>query len=295
MRMLVTGAAGAVGSYIPSVFHDFELVLTDLAGCDVPLDVRDLVAVRKMIVDQRPDIVLHLAAATDVDACAKDSAWAHESNAIGTHHVATACQASNATLVYVSTAAVFRGDKPEPYTELDEPDPVIAYGKSKYEGEQAVQSILTKYFTVRAGWIFGGVTKDKKFVAMMIRKILSRDTPLQVVNDRFGSPTYARDLLEGIRKLVKTESYSVYHMVNTGTCSRFGIAQEIVRILDTKDVGVVPVSSSFFPSLATRIPSEMLRNSKLDHQGLNWMRPWQAALREYVMEEFCREKQHAKS
>src|SRR3989338_5139896 len=110
-RMLVTGAGGMVGSYVPEVFSDYDLVLTDTVVGFTNLDVRDPASVRKAVAEMKPDVVLHLAAATDVDRCEQEPDWAYHTNAIGTQNVALACQASGATLIYISTAGVFWGDK----------------------------------------------------------------------------------------------------------------------------------------------------------------------------------------
>src|ERR1019366_967159 len=133
-RMLVTGAGGMVGSYVAGVFQDYELTLADLAG-DLPrLDVRDAAAVKQAVRDVKPDIVLHLAAATDVDHCEKDPDGSYHHNAIGTQNVALACQAAGAVMVYISTAGVFSGEKHDPYIEFDPPAPANVYGHSKLAG-----------------------------------------------------------------------------------------------------------------------------------------------------------------
>ena len=285
-RMLVTGAAGAVGSYVREVFQDVDLTLSDIVEELPALDVRDPGAVMRAVGDLQPDVVLHLAAATDVDRCEQEPDWAYHTNAIGTQNVALACQEYNVTIVYISTAGVFWGDKPTPYTEFDPPRPANVYGNSKLAGEHVVTSILNQYYVVRAGWMIGGGVKDKKFVAKVGRKMLAGEQNLRVVDDRFGSPSYARDLLWGIRKLLQTGYYGLYHMVNTGMCSRYEIALAMRDILGCKEISIEPVSSAYFPLPAPRARSEAMDNLKLRLLGLNCMRPWQAALREYLESEF---------
>jgi len=111
--------------------------------------------------------------------------------------------------------------------------------------------------------------------------------PLQVVNDKWGSPTYAKDLLSGIRRLLQTGYYGLYHMVNTGCCSRYEVALAIREALQRPEVTIVPVSSDHFPLPAPRARSEAMRNLKLELLGLNLMRPWRAALTEYVQTELA--------
>ena len=281
-RILVTGASGMVGSYAPGVFKDYELILTDCVDSPHVLDVREPAGVRNMIGDAKPDVVLHLAAATDVDRCEQEPDWAYHSNAIGTQNVVYACREFDTTLVYISTAGVFWGDKADPYIEFDEPRPANVYGHSKLAGERYVANSLRKYYIVRAGWMVGGGRKDKKFVGQIARLITEGRTKLKAVDDKLGSPTYAKDLLVGIEKLLGTEFYGLYHMVNEGICSRYEVALEIKNIIQNADVSIEPVSSAHFPLPAPRARSEAMRNLKLELLKIHTMPSWKAALREYV-------------
>ena len=287
-RILVTGAGGMVGSYVDDVFSDHDLYLTDVVAMDkdcASLDVCDPGAVMDAVKNIKPDLVLHLAAATDVDRCQLEPDWAHTVNSIGTQNVALACQSTNALLVYVSTGNVFSGDKKIEYTEFDEPGPMNVYGESKLVGEQIVKSLLNRYYIVRAGWMIGGGEKDKKFVGKIARMIVEGNSSLKAVNDKYGSPTYARDLLNGISKLVDTGYYGLYHMVNPGIVSRYQISEVLRDVLEYPDLAIESVSSDHFPSAAPRIRMEALRNYKLELLGCNWMRPWEEALKDYVVNE----------
>ncbi len=284
-RMLVTGAGGMVGSYVPEVFRDCELILTDIVSGFMHLDVRDPSAVMKTVVETRPDLILHLAAATDVDRCEQVPDDAFHTNVVGTQNVALACQSHGMPLVYISTAGVFWGDKSEPYTELDDPRPANVYGQTKLGGERVVASLLHRVYTVRAGWMVGGGAKDKKFVGKIVALIRSGNKELSIVNDKFGSPTYAKDLLRGISTLIGTGYYGLYHMVNKGCVSRYEVALLVREVLVRQDVAIKPVSSAHFPLPAPRARSEVMRNLKLDLLGLNVMRTWHDAIREYLTTE----------
>lgn len=273
------------GSYVADVFHGYELLLSDIVGELAYLDVRDAAAVKAAVLEFKPQIVLHLAAATDVDRCEQDPEWAYHSNAIGTQNIALACQGSGATLIYISTAGIFWGDKSEPYIEFDLPRPMNVYGHSKLAGEQIISTLLQRYYIVRAGWMIGGGKRDKKFVGKIARLILEGRNPLQVVNDKFGSPTYAKDLLLGIRDLIETGYFGVYHMVNKGCCSRYDVALSMADVLGRTDISIIPIASSYFPLPAPRARSEAMRNLKLELLGIDKMRPWQEALREYITTE----------
>lgn len=280
--MLVTGAGGMVGSYVPEVFNDYDLVLTNTVEGFVHMDVREPEAVMNTVAEQKPDVVLHLAAATDVDQCERDPDWAFHTNAIGTQNVALACQTFDVPLVYISTAGVFWGDNPEPYTEFDVPKPANVYGRSKLAGEQIVSSLLQRYYIVRAGWMIGGGEKDKKFVGMISRLIMGGTNPIKIVDDKLGTPTYAKDLLSGIKALIPTGYYGLYHLVNQGVCSRYEIALLIREVLQRPDIELEPVSSAYFPLAAPRARSEAMRNLKLELLGIHQTRDWQDALREYI-------------
>lgn len=285
MRVLVTGAAGAVGSYVPHVFTDAELVLTSLGGERRRLDVRDPDAVSATLADVKPDVVLHLAAATDVDGCERDPDLAFASNATATENIALACRDNDSELVYVSTGAVFPGDKPDPYVESDEPGPASVYGRSKLAGERSVAELLDRYYIVRAGWMIGGAARDQKFVGKIAQLLRSGETQLKAVNDKWGSPTYAPDLLAGVKRLLANGHHGLYHHVNPGMVTRYDIALELRTILERPDVKIEPVSSDVFPLPAPRGRSEALRNERLEQLGLDEARPWQDALRAYVVDE----------
>lgn len=288
--VLVTGAAGVVGRYVAEAFAADDLVLTDIVGDFERLDVRDPEACRHVIAAARPDVVVHLAAATDVDRCEQDPDLAFATNAIGTHNVALACREVDALMVYTSTAGVFGGEKVEaPYTEYDAPAPANVYGHSKLAGERSVETLLARYFICRAGWMIGGGPADRKFVGKLIEIIDSGTTALRAVDDKVGTPTYARDLADGIRGLIDTKLYGLYHLVNRGgSCSRYDVAVALLDLLGRDDLTVEPVSSAFFPLPAPRARSEAMTNYKLELLGLNRQRHWRDALEWYVRNELGR-------
>ncbi len=285
-RILVTGAAGVVGGYVSEVFGDHDLTLTDLVGDVERLDVADAVAVRSAVADASPEIVLHLAAATDVDRCEQEPDLAFRANTIGTQNVALACKEQSSILVYISTAGVFGGDKPEPYTEFDQPAPANVYGHSKFAGERIVETLLDRFYIMRAGWMVGGGPKDKKFVGKLVEILEGGETHLRAVDDKLGTPTFARDLATGIRSLLETGYFGLYHLVNGGgACTRYEVAVELCRILGRDDVTVDPVSSAYFPLPAPRARSEAMVNYKLQLLGLDRQRHWREALEAYVTQE----------
>jgi len=289
MKILVTGAAGMLGSSLcPTLVRKGHMVFaTDLIPSEAEgiekLDVRDFKQVEKQIGTIKPDIVMHLAAETDVDRCEVEPDHAYMSNTIGTQHVALLCQKVGLPMVYISTIGVFWGDNPEPYTEFDQPNPINIYGRSKLEGEKIVKNLLNRYYIVRAGWMVGGGPKrDKKFIGKIIKQ-LDEKKVLKAVNDKIGSPTYTIDFSKCLSDLIETGYYGLYHCTNKGYGSRFDVAKRIVEYMGRTDVTVEPVSSAYFPLPAARARSEMSRNYKLELLGLDSTRHWENALKEYVI------------
>lgn len=288
MNVLLTGAAGMLAAEVVpelkrngfKVFgYDINQRLPDIHK----LDITSLEDVRKAVDQRKPDYVFHLAAETDVDRCEKEPDHAFRVNTIGTQNIALVCREFGIKLVYISTAGVFFGDKPEPYNEFDAPRPANIYGVSKLQGELAVQRLLNEYFIVRAGWMVGGWEIDKKFVYKIVQQLKEGKTELKVVSDKHGSPTFTKDFSRNLAALVKTGRYGLYHMTNRGSGSRYDIALKIVEFMGFKGkVTVHPINSAQFPLPAPRARSEIMQNYHLDLIGLNLMPCWEESLGEYI-------------
>lgn len=279
-RVLVTGAKGMMGTDLCRILTErgHDVTVTDIEE----MDVRDRALVQNTVEALRPAIVFHLAALTNVDECERFPDESFLTNTVGTQNVALACQATEATMVYISTISVFDGHKCEPYTEYDQPNPQSWYSRSKYQGELIVERLLSRYYIARAGWMFGGGPEDKKFVAKMMDLANNREL-LKVVDDKFGSPTYTADIASGVERLTRTGLYGTYHMVNTGGyCNRFQFAQKILEFAQITSCELQPVSSAEFPLPAPRPDMEAARNYNLELRGLDWMPSWQAALQRYI-------------
>jgi dTDP-4-dehydrorhamnose reductase len=273
VRIVITGHKGQLGRSLWNLLKDGN----HLMGIDIPeRDITDP-GIVDLIAEFRPHFILHPAAYTNVDGCEENPNLAYKVNVIGTWHVALAAQRTGAPMLYVSTNEVFPGDRELPYFEWDEPHPINAYARSKLGGECVVQALLSKFYIVRTAWVFapGGnnfVTKimgaAKKFGA------------LKVVDDEFGSPTYAPDLAEAIVKLVKTDMYGIYHFTNSGACSRYEYALEILKLAGLDHIPVTPIPSSEWKRLSTPPKHSILANVAGASLGIT-LRPWQEALAEY--------------
>jgi dTDP-4-dehydrorhamnose reductase len=268
-KTLITGAEGMIGSYV-----DFGIRLTHKQ-----LDITNEKNVLKTIKKYRPRAIIHLAAATDLEQCEKNPDYAYRVNSLGTYYLALAAREVNAKLVYISTNSVFDGLQSKPYQVSDIPNPKNTYGRSKYLGELAIRGILKNYTIIRTCWIFGGGRgKDKKLVGKIMAKIEQGMTKLQATDDHFGSPTYAKDLIEGIKRLLIDDAKGIFHIVNKGMCSR---AEEVGEIIKIKGVNVIinPVPAKTFGFSSDRL-HEALKPSP------SFLRTWQEALKEYIISEW---------
>jgi dTDP-4-dehydrorhamnose reductase len=287
MKILVTGAAGMLGSALCPTLKQkgHSIIATDITSQDEGmkyLDVRRYDEVAEIVGAVKPDMVMHLAAETDVDKCELEPDHAYLTNTIGTQNVTLVCKKHKIPMVYISTIGVFYGDKPEPYTEFDTPNPINIYGQSKLEGEKIVQNLAERYYIIRAGWMVGGgPKKDKKFVGKIMQRI-NETTVLKAVTDKIGSPTYTVDFSKCLTDLIETRYYGLYHCTNKGYGSRYDVAKKIVDFLGRSDVTVEPVGSAYFPLPAARARSEMSRNYKLELLGIDTMRNWEDALKDYI-------------
>jgi dTDP-4-dehydrorhamnose reductase len=290
MKIFVTGASGGLGSALCPVLEKagHQVLTSDLVSSDPSaypfdnLDIRDLSSVQKTVSAAKPDLVMHLAAETDVDKCEMEPDHAYRTNTIGTENIALVCQKLDLQMVYISTGGVFEGSKRTPYTEYDAPNPVSVYGRSKLDGEKVVQALVKRHYIFRAGWMIGGGKKDKKFVAKIVR-LLQTQNELKAVSDKHGTPTFTYDMSDLIAKVIATGRYGLYHAVNARMTNRYEIAKKIVEILGKKDVKITPVNSSFFPLPAPRAESEAMVNYKLDLLGLNTMPRWEDSLKKYLL------------
>jgi len=280
MKILITGGRGQLG-------RDLEEVLLKTGKHELTcpgrgeLDVTKLDEVQQLILNNRPEVIIHAAANTNVDQCELDEDSAYLVNALGTRNVAVAAAKVGAKLVYVSTDYVFNGRAGRPYTEFDIPDPINVYGKSKLAGEQYVVSLSNKYFIVRTSWLYGRYGKN--FVKTMLN-LAKEKSEVSVVNDQVGSPTYTKDLARFIAELIQTELYGIYHASNSGFCSWFDFARAIFEMAGLEQVKVRPISTPELNRPAPRPAFSVLDNYCLRLQGLAALQSWEEALQEFLLE-----------
>ncbi|MCB8980290.1 MAG: dTDP-4-dehydrorhamnose reductase [Ardenticatenaceae bacterium] len=276
MRILITGGAGQLGTALQTELTQHELFPIDLPE----VDITDKEALYASVAETKPDLIIHCAAYTNVDGCAKDPALAYKVNGLGTQNVALACQKFGATMVHISTNEVFAGDNPAGYEEWMPLNAVNAYGRSKAAAEVHVKNILSKFYIVRLSWLFapGG----RNFIHAILDRARSTGQ-LRVVTDEIGCPTYSVDLAKAISQLIETEQYGIYHFVNYGSCSRWEFANEILRLAGLADVVNTPILGKEFKRPSTPPPFGTIHNIAGKAIGIE-LRPWQEALAEYIQE-----------
>ena len=276
MRILITGGAGQLGTALQS-----ELTQHELFSIDLPeVDITDREALFASVAETKPDLIIHCAAFTNVDGCAKDPALAYKVNGLGTQNVALACQKFGATMVHISTNEVFAGDNPAGYEEWMPLNAVNPYGRSKAAAELHVKNILSKFYIVRPAWLYA--PHGRNFIHAILDRARSTGQ-LRVVTDEIGNPTYSQDVAQAIGQLIETEQYGIYHFVNAGSCSRWAFANEILRLAGLTEVVNTPILGKEFKRPSTPPPFGALHNIAGKAIGIE-LRPWQEALAEYIQE-----------
>ncbi len=289
-RVFITGCGGMLGNAVYPFFRSRcrEVLATDKDRSESwlqELDVRDEEGLKKVFEEFRPDLVLHLAAETDLEFCETHPEIAESTNAQATKTIAQLSERYGSTLAYISTAGVFDGTKEGFYTEADPPRPIMVYGRTKYDGELYAREYCSRTFVVRAGWMMGGGReKEKKFIYKILQQVRAGKQEIFVVDDRWGTPTYTYDFARNLSRLAQTDHYGTYHMVCEGKGTRYDVAQELLKICRRPDIRLTAVDSTFFQEeyFAPRPVSEMMINANLRRLGLSVMRPWKEVLREYI-------------
>lgn len=280
MRVLVTGANGQLGSELVDLYS--SRAGDEVLGLDLPdLDITSPDSVDVAFSDFRPDVVINCAAWTAVDSAEENEESAMIVNAEGPAVLARACAAHGAWMVQISTDYVFSGEAIEPYAENAAPNPKSAYGRTKLEGEIAVREELRdRYYIVRTAWLYG--LRGANFVKTMMRLERERDT-VDVVDDQFGQPTFARDLAAQIVLLVDARPASgIFHATSSGQTSWHGFTQEIFRLIGADPARVHAVTSEQFVRPAPRPAYSVLGHERWAEVGLPVMRDWREAIAEAV-------------
>ena len=275
MTILITGSKGQLGMELQKLLDEKGMNYT--ATDSGEMDITNKTAVDAFFQKVNPTLVFHCAAYTAVDKAEDEGKDLNEKvNAIGTKTIAEAAEAHGAVMVYISTDYVFDGNNSKEYTEIDQANPQNEYGRMKYEGEQWVQNICSKYYIIRTSWVFGEFGNN--FVYTMLR--LAKTHPvLTVVDDQIGRPTWTRTLAAFMLHLLDTDAvFGLYHLSNDGSCSWYEFACEILK---DYDVEVKPVSSAEYPQKAYRPKHSIMDLSKAKETGFQ-IPTWKEALSQFI-------------
>jgi len=274
MRTLLIGAKGMFGTDMVEDWAAEDLVPADSDEADI----RNLDQVRNLASDVRPDWIVLAAAYTDVDGSEKNAEQAFAVNATGAENVARIASELGARLFYISTDYVFDGSVTTPYETNSALGPLNVYGASKAAGEAAVQKHAKHWCIGRTSWLFGA--NGPSFPEKILRAAETRPE-LTVVSDQVGSPTFTRDLSEAIRKLVHADAEGIFHITNSGVCSWFDFAQEVLARAGRSSVRVRPITASEIARPAKRPAYSVLSPARLNQQGIA-MRNWKDAVPVYL-------------
>jgi len=277
LKVAVIGV-GQLGSDLVKVFDDVvplthkDIEVTDLPSCDI---------LKKL----KPDVIINTAAYHKTDECEDNPEKSFLVNSVGARNIAKIANEIDAINIFISTDYVFDGAKASPYAETDVPNPINAYGISKYAGELFTSYISNRYYIIRVSSLFGvaGASgKGGNFVETMISRAKSGNE-LNVVDDITMSPTYTRDASVAIKKIVERKlPYGVYHVANDGFCTWYEFAKAIFEITGIP-AKLFPTTSDKYPTKARRPMNSSLSIEKIKSYGIV-MRRWKEALKVYLAE-----------
>jgi dTDP-4-dehydrorhamnose reductase len=276
VKVLVTGAGGMLARAVTPALERAGHTVAALTRAQ--LDVTDAARVRAAVVATRPDWACHLAAYTDVDGCETNTEHALRVNGDAAGHVAAAARAADAAVLAISSDYVFPGDDPRPRREDDAVGPVSAYGRSKLAGEAAVRAANPCHLIVRTAWLYG--RGGKNFVDTIRDRALA-GTPLAVVDDQHGAPTWTVDLAAALVELMERDVTGTLHVTNGGACTWHEFAREICAQVGAR-VEVARQSSAQLARPAKRPAYSVLDTGRLTQALGHGLPHWRDALVRYV-------------
>lgn len=279
MKLLITGAGGQLGQDCVRLMRNRHDIC---ALTSKQLNITQAAAVRHTVQEVLPDVVINCAAYTAVDACETEQNCCMAVNAHGVANIADACEESGCRLIHISTDYVFDGAKlvSEPYTEEDAVAPISAYGRSKLAGEEAIAARMEDYLILRTAWLYG--IGGKNFLKTMLRLAMADPKRMiKVVNDQFGSLTWAMTLAMQIEQVVASDLTGIAHATAEGHSTWYAGAKYFLEAMQV-EFSLAPCTTAEYPTPAKRPAHSILDNSRLKEHGLNVMRPWQEDVDEFV-------------
>jgi dTDP-4-dehydrorhamnose reductase len=271
-KILLIGKGGQVGGELSSLLKPFGELIT--CGKE-DLDLTQADRIREKLRDVQPHVIVNAAAYTAVDQAEEEPDLALAINGTAPAILAEEAKKMGAALIHYSTDYVFDGEKPEPYTEEDSPNPLGVYGRTKLVGDEAIQSTGLPYFIFRTAWVYG--LKGKNFLLTMQRLAKERDE-LKIVDDQIGSPTWSRTIAQTTANVLTQvlpqnspgdlshfgQASGLYNLVCDGQTSWFGFAQAILKASSlSQNTKLTPIPTSEYPTPAKRPLNSVLSTEKL--------------------------------
>jgi len=277
MKIVITGAGGQLGKSLIQLFTDKEYEVFPYNKQQ--LDITNPTNIKEILDKIQPDFLINTAAFTQVDLCETEIEKAYLINGIGPYYLASEAKEKKIKFFHISTDYVFSGEKLTPYLEEDSPGPKTIYGKSKQLGEALALATYENTTIIRTSWLYGH--GGNNFVNT-IKKLANYSQEIRVVYDQYGCPTYTKDIGIALKQLL-TKPSGIYHVTNSGSCSWFEFANEIISFLN-KRVNIIPVSSKEYGVKTPRPKYSVLSPKKLNSNGI-FLRDWKEGLHEYLKKE----------
>ena len=259
-NIVVFGASGQLGSCLKKLVETEKIPNTYFPS-ETEANILDYDALTAVFNTYKPVYCINCAAYTAVDKAEDEPEMALTINKTGVENLSRLCAENDSVLIHISTDFVFKGDASSPRNEEDATQPLNVYGKTKLEGEQAVETLLKKYFIIRTGWLYSEYGNN--FVKTMLKLGRERDE-LKVIADQTGTPTYGMDLATCIIHIIKSGSgaYGIYHYSNEGIASWYDFAKAIFDIAEAP-VKVAPVKTEEYITKAVRPAYSVMDKSKV--------------------------------
>jgi dTDP-4-dehydrorhamnose reductase len=277
MRVLITGASGLFGYALTQVFVTKHIVFPITHAM---ADTTNAVAIRELFAKLEPEIVIHTAAIPDLDICEADPALAFSVNVEGTRNVVEAAREIGAAVAFISSDSVFDGKKTTPYVETDAANPGTVYGRTKVQGEE-ITGTLPAHWVIRVPVLFG--LGKVKFVEKGLIKLL-KGAEFFAATDQVASAAYTVDAARAIMELIEARRFGMFHIANSGQCSRYELARRAAELAELNSALVIGKPLSEIGGRAKRLNYSVLEMRALKQNGFAVPRPWEVALEEYIHE-----------
>lgn len=283
-KVLVTGATGQLGSELKELTQQQGSIFQYLYTGSSDLDITQLDSVRSYVKQNSIEYIINCAAYTMVDLCESNVEICDKVNRLGAENLAKIATEFNCKLIHISTDYVFDGTADAPYKEDVSVNPLSVYGKAKVEAEKAVLSVAPNSIVIRTAWLYSSFKVN--FVKTMMRLMQEREE-LKIVNDQFGTPTYAKDLAEAITIILEYADKDewkegIYHFSNLGDTTWYGFAEKIKELSKIESCRLIPIETKDYPTAALRPMYTILDKTKIQDAFHFTIPHWEESLKKFI-------------